>query len=74
MSELDIHLLKQGDTVYFRFSETDLATGNPKKWVCLRKIVVGRNGKSTNFGMSRIDYDRLLGWKAHRLQPATPDK
>ena len=74
MSELGIRLLKQGDTVYFRFSETDLATGNPKKWFCPRKIVVGRNGTITNFGMSRKDYDGLLGWKAHRVQPAAPDK
>ena len=74
MSELDIHLLKRGDTVYFRFSEIDPATGNPKKWFCPRKIVVGRNGTTTNSGMSRKDYEGLLGWKTHRVQPATPDE
>jgi len=74
MRELDIRLLKQGDTVYFRFSEADPATGDPKKWFCPRKIVVGLNGAITNFGMSQKDYEGLLGWKAHRVQPATPDK
>ena len=74
MSELDIRLLKQGDTVYFGFSESDLATGNPKKWFCPRKIIVGRNGSTTNFGMSRKDYDALLGRKGHRIEPAVSDK
>ncbi len=74
MRELNIHLLKLGDTVYFRFSETDLHTGNPKKWLCPRKIIVGQNGTATNFGISRKEYDELLGWKGHRVQPGAPDK
>ena len=63
MRELKVQLLKSGDTVYFRFGEK-----------CPRKIIVGRNGKITNFGMSRQDYDALNGLKAHAIVPAPPDK
>jgi len=74
MRELDVELLKQGDTVYFRFSEINLPTGEPKKWVCPRKIVVEQNGTAANYGMSRKDYDGLLGWKAHQVQSIASDK
>ena len=74
MRELDIHLLKPGETVFFYFSVVDLRTGQPKKWHCLRKIIVGKNGTATNYGMSRKEYDELLGCKSHRVQPIRPDK
>lgn len=63
MRELNVKLLKPGDTVYFRFGEK-----------CVRKFTVGENGKITNFGMSRQDYDALNGLKAHAVVPAPPDK
>jgi hypothetical protein len=73
MRELDIHLLKPGDTVFFGFSEIDFQTGNPKAWVCLRKIIVGKNGAVTNHGMSRKQYDGLNGRKAHQVRSAISD-
>ncbi len=77
MRELKVHLLSPGDTVYFAFSQTDLATGKPKRIVCPRKFVVNGNRSITNFGMSRKEYDDLNGWKAHRVVSAgsaKPDK
>jgi len=77
MREMDIHLLKPGDTVYFSFSNINLKTGGPEKWMCLRKLVVGKKGKTTNVGMSRKKYDDLLGIKAHSVSPTrsiSPDK
>jgi len=74
MREMDIHLLKPGDTVYLRFSEFDLHTGEPKEWQCVRKFVVEQNGTVTNYGLSQAAYDELRGWKAHRVRLASPDK
>ena len=74
MRELDVHLLKPGDSVYFGLSEFDLNTGVPKKWQWVRKMLVARNGTVTNRGMSRKEYDDLHGCKAHHVQPAAPDK
>jgi len=77
MREMDVHLLKSGDTVYFGFSKINLQTGGPEKWVCLRKLIVGERGETKNFGMSREKYDDLLGMKAHTVSPAqsvSPDK
>jgi len=74
MRELHIHLLKHGDTVYFGWSNVDVSSGNPKRWKCVRKLTVEQNGKTTNVGLSRRQYDDLLGWKAHTVQPAISDK
>lgn len=75
MRELDIRLLKPGDTVFFYFSVVDRRTGQPKEWHCVRKIIVGKSGTATNYGMSRKEYDELLGCKSHCVQPPIrPDK
>jgi hypothetical protein len=77
MREMKIHLLKPGDTVYLAFSQINPATGGPKKIVCPRKFIVNGDRTITNFGMSRKDYDDLLGWKAHNIESAAlikPDK
>jgi hypothetical protein len=77
MREMDIHLLKPGDTVYFGFSKINLQTGAPEKWMCLRKLIVGKRGEAKNLGMSRKKYDDLLGMKAHSVSPThatSPDK
>lgn len=74
MREQGVHLLKAGDTVYFDFSEIDSKTGKPKKWRTLRKLLVGTKGKATNYGTSRKEYERLSGWKRHRIKSAPPVK
>lgn len=74
MREMDVHLLKPGDTVYFHFSEFDLLNDGSKKWLCLRKLVIQQNGIANNYGMSRKEYDDLNGRKAHRVDSAAPDK
>ena len=77
MREMKIHLLKPGDTVYLAFSQIDTATGGPKKIVCPRKFTVNGDRTITNCGMTRKEYDDLLGWKAHNIESAAvikPDK
>ena len=77
MREMDVHLLKPGDTVYLAFSQIDPATDSPKKIVCPRKFVVNGDRTIKNYGMTRKEYDDLLGWKSHNVEPAAtakPDK
>lgn len=74
MREMKIRLLTPGDTVYLAFSPIDPATGGPKKFVSVRKFVVNGDRTITNHGMSRKDYDALLGCKAHHVVPAGPVK
>jgi len=72
MRELEVHLLKPGERVYFSFSGFG---DQPKKW--LRKLIVEKNGTATNHGMTRKEYDALGGLKSHLLLPplsASPDK